>query len=279
MTQKLSYAEKAMPLYLTSSDSIPGQVFVGKFDFGRFSPLQISTESNLTISRTFVLQNLNKTPVTLEYFQLHPLIHATLLNRSLPCVLGPRDQIAVDVELDTIGLQAGKVQKSIEVFLQGQSQPAATLQMIGTYVSPVAFLPTIADFGTVFSGTPKTIMVQIMLDPQLMPIDHPPLVKDLPHLSSSDPDIRVTILGVVPLSGNSVTATPSREQGLETNIISASNAISYRLTLSSQAKPGMLRGQLLLMPIANTAASIILKNVSIPINGRVVTAAPSAVAP
>lgn len=160
-TWAFALADTAAPLSLTSSGSDPAYASTGEYDFDQFSPLQINTEAGLIIRHTFTLHNLNNVPIRLDHFQFHPQIRASLLNKSLPYVVNPGDEVAVEVELDTTQLEAGKVQKSVEVFLQGQSQPVATLQMIGTYVSPVAFLPTIADFGTVFAGTPKTIMVQM----------------------------------------------------------------------------------------------------------------------
>lgn len=256
------------PLKLTVSENQPRHISVGEYDFGQFSPLEISIATELTIRHVFTLRNLNKQPITLEHFQSYLQIRATLVNKILPCVINPGQKVSVEVELATPRLQAGNIQESIDVYLQGQTEPAATLKMVGIYVPAVSFSPSVADFGTVSAGMGKIIIVQVILDPQLMPPDSPPIIKDSPHLSSSNPDIHVTALGVIPSPAPPNASLMPTQQGTS-KLDQTGNTLTYRLTLSPQAKTGVIRGQLLLLPIAYTAASVMLQNVSIPITGKV----------
>lgn len=261
-------AAYSKPLMLKVTDSKSSSPSIGIYAFGQFSPLQITLATDLTIKHIFILHNNNKKPIILDRFQNAPQIRARLVNGLLPFVLNPEKSVAVEVDLDSSRLRAGKVEKSIQVYLQGQVASSARLVIVGTYIPAVSFSPTVADFGTVTAGTGKTIVVQVILDPQLMPPDNPPLIKDLPHLSSSNPDIHVTAFGVIPSpTPPNVTSMPTQHTTSELD--QTGNTLTYRLTLSPQAKTGVIRGQLLLLPIAYTAASVMLQNVSIPITGKV----------
>ena len=122
----------------------PASVGSDAYDFGK-----VSQDSTAQILHKFFLKNANAAPVVLERVQVScGCTTATLGGEAvLPDTLGPGKALEVDTSIDPLRLYAGPVEKSVAVYLAGQSVPAATLEITGTLAPAASFSPELLNFG------------------------------------------------------------------------------------------------------------------------------------
>ena len=226
------------------------------YQFGTISALKA-----VAIEHTFTLQNNNSVPITLDHLQ--PSCGCTTAAAGTQAedtshIIAPGKTVQIHVSIDPNHLSAGPITKTVWVYIKGQSDPAATLQMTGTMQGAVTFSPTFLDFGRVDRGSTPFRLLTMTLDPQLATATAPPL-------SLSSQDIKIT-----------------QEPDLTAKMDKAKRTVfTYRLTLTPTAHLGEMNGLVALAPPSGgSAPAHALQAVSVPIMGEVVgelSASPSAV--
>ena len=64
----------------------------------------------------------------------------------------PGKEAKLHVALSLIALPPGPLHKFVSVYISGQAQPAAMLEMSGTLLPSVSFSPVFLDFGRLHAG-------------------------------------------------------------------------------------------------------------------------------
>ena len=241
-------------LLLSDIDRSSSANSLENYQFGTIQALRVAP-----IEHTFILRNNNPTPVFLD--RLQPSCGCTTAVAGAAKTergILPGKTLQVHVSIDPGHLSAGPITKTVWVYIKGQSDAAATLQMIGTMRAAVTFSPTFLDFGRVDRGSTPFRLLTMTLDPQLA-------VVTAPLLSLSSQDIKI-----------------SQEPELTAKAAKAKRTVfTYRLTLTPTAHLGEMNGLIALAPPSDGSALIhALQAVSVPIMGEVVgelSASPSAV--
>lgn len=177
-------------------------------DFGSVSALDAAQ-----ITRTFTLKNDGAAPLTIS--RLQPSCFCTSASIDSD-TLAPGRQAPVRVTVNTTHLAPGQLEKMVQVFVQGDEQPVATLEMTGELRPALSFSPALLDFGSVSPGKAPFRTLTVTWDPRLMS------QRNLPALTSPDPRVRVTALPAGKMIG----------MGILTRV--------YQITLARDASPGPL---------------------------------------
>lgn len=232
-----------------------------RYDFGQVSTL------GRGIEHTFIVRNGNSVPVTLTEVRPSCGCTSTLLDRDTskkpPLLLGPGERVMIGVSVDIFHLAPGPLDKTVQLLVQGQAAPSATLEVVGTVLPPASYAPAVLDFGPVPAGKEVSRSLRVTLDSHLLP------QMGVPHLVCSDPDIVVT-----PMPGDGSTALPLPTSDLVVR--------TYRLTLPAHAHLGLFMARAYWAPASATAAvAKALESNAVPVAGDVqgeVAASPSIVA-
>ncbi len=154
----------------------------GERNFGTLNPLDTPK-----IQAVFHLKNETDKPMLLE--RLQPSCHCTHVEAIPPQIgaltIAPGQTLALHVSVDLAGHPAGNLEKSVSVYVPGQTQPAAVLVMEATLTPLVALSPPLLDFGTVPAGKAKPLTLTVTVDPRLAPSG------TLPALRSSNSALRL----------------------------------------------------------------------------------------
>ena len=138
----------------------------GERSFGTLNPLDTPK-----IQAVFHLKNETDKPILLE--RLQPSCHCTHAQAIPPqagaLTVAPGETLALYVSVDLAGHPAGSLEKSVSVYVPGQTQPAAVLIMKATLTPLVALSPPLLDFGTVPAGKAKPLTLTVTVDPRLAP--------------------------------------------------------------------------------------------------------------
>lgn len=174
-------------LTIRGGDSIrPSEIPEATFDFGQFSLL-----SAAPIAHTFVLRINGQKPLTLE--RLHSSCGCTRAfvegsaRRGMPLVMIPGRDVRIRVSVDPTKRRHGPARETVSLWVRGRTTPAVILQMIGTFLPPVSFSPTVLDFGIVRAHSARSLTVTVAMDARLQVLSRPP------RLVCSDPDVRITV--------------------------------------------------------------------------------------
>lgn len=168
------------------------------------------------IEHTFSLRNDSPTPVTLTH--LLPSCSCTTATVTVGAItaysredaenlqilpaIAPHQQFTVRVTINPAHLAPGQLIKSISLFVQGETQPAAILQMTGTLLPSLTFDPLFLDYGKAAAGHTSPQTLTATLDARLAPGGRWPV------LTSSNPDIQITPLpGATPMTAQSPSGT------------------------------------------------------------------------
>lgn len=199
----------------------------GRRSFSTLNPLDTPK-----IQAVFHLKNETDKPILLE--RLQPSCHCTMATvegvpagAALPTI-APGQTVAVRVTVDLAGHPAGNLEKSVSVYVPGQTPPAAVLIMQATLTSLVTITPPLLDFGTVPAGTTARQTLTVTADARLAPGGI------LPALRSSSPSLRLDPQPVA----------PPKTAALR------SFTRAYTVTLSPDAALGPLSGVVRFDPLA-----------------------------
>lgn len=242
----------------------------GRFDFGKADGLLRPTQIH-----TFVVRNDGKTPITLV--RLQPSCGCTSATAGTGTLFGrkllPGQKLEVTVTTDLTELQPGVIDKSVGVYVQFHSEPAATLKISVQLEAPVAYTPPALEFGKIAVGSRQTLPLQVAMDRKLIGPDGPPA------LVCTDPDVTLQ------LDPTEQKATaPAGDTGKPA-------LFHYTVTLSPPARLGAIRGNIkvVLPPTSPTSIPNLSRErlelefmeLTEPVSGEVIgkiVAAPSAVA-
>lgn len=216
---------------------------LARSDFGTVSPLD-----HPEIAHTFTLHN--DTPRPLTVTQAQPscsCTHATLTigtttalarqgAEKVPTLppLAPGQQITVCVSIDPAQLTPGPIAKSVALFVQGQTQPAAVLQMTATLLPVLTYDTAYLDFRKTSPAQAPPQRLTVSLDTRLAPSDRWPV------LTASDSDLQITALPVEK-KPHSPSPTPKYRQR------------TYLLRLSPHAAIGPIQGTVSFVPSPGAA--------------------------
>jgi len=221
-------------------------------DFGMVSPLD-----RPEIVQAFLLRNDSSQPLTLT--RLQPSCSCTSATvivgsaraysrqgaenvQTLPAI-APSQQFAVHVSINPAHLAPGPIYKSVAIFVRGNTQPAITLEMKGTLLPVVSFVPTFIDFGRLdprTSAAPPPQRLTVSLDARLAPKGQ------WPALVSSNPDVQLTLLPA---------EAPSSPQTARQEMLKGMVTRQYQLTLAPGGTLGPLQGRVSFATPAKTAPS------------------------
>lgn len=198
----------------------------GQHDFGSVNLLDQSE-----VAQAFTLKNPNQFPLTITRLQsacdcVSALAEAKTKTGAAPpdaTTLAPSDEISLRVALDLTKVAPGAVRKTVVVFAQGQTQPAALLEMTGTVVPAVRFSPPVLDFQRVPVGEASSLALAVTADARLANFGA------LPPLVSSNPAIQIRP------TANKVDAPLERKN-------SPTVTRNYVLTLAKDTPLGLLSG-------------------------------------
>lgn len=198
----------------------------------------------------------------------------------LPLTVTPGGQVKVFVSIDPQSIFPGHVLQSVDVMVQGQEKPAATLQISGLLQSGVSFSQDLLDFHKVTAGKVASILVSITLDRRI----HRFLPDDIIlEASSNNADISVT--RIVPFNKTDKKKLPHLNAirlAAPKNILqdfASDTKLVYRIDLQPTARIGIIMGSLSLIA-PKFPNLLLLVNAHIPFAGEVVgdiTASPSLV--
>lgn len=233
-----------------------------RYDFG-----QVTAPGAQPIAHTFLLRNDTPAPLHLDHLQPScgctsaivgtddaPVSSSAQTSPSPPAssvVVNPQQEIRVHISVDPSHLSPGNVEKYIWVFVQGQSSPAAVLEMKGTLATGLSFSPTVLDFGTIKAGTHPSLLLTVTQDTRLLP------TTTMTHLESTNPDVLVTPAPEAAITPVSL-ATPAPVVQTRT----------YQVSLAPRARLGALFSSLMLLVTDASGATTPL-NASVPVRGQV----------
>ncbi len=189
---------------------------------------------------------------------------------SLPIKVMPKEQVKIFVSLDPFSVFPGPVLQSVDVMIQGQTSPVATLEMAGGLQSGIKFSTSVLNFHQIKSGIGMSALLFLTLDRRL----HRSLPDNLIlRLISNNPDISVRLINpkLPTTSKTSLAPNDFRLQEPEDVLTDFPNetVIEYKITVSSSARIGPIKGSLSL--IAPQFPSIVLlNNATVPFAGEVV---------
>ena len=159
-----------------------------RYDFGTTTQLDDKYALH-GIEHTFVLTNSTSQPVTIRELKPSDICidkdyvtderHTQTLQNDintgevfpdtldLPIKVAPGAQVKVFVSIDPMDVFPGPVLQSVDVMIQGLTQPAATLQMSGILQSGISFSSPVLDFGQIPAGKGAILPLSITLDRRL----------------------------------------------------------------------------------------------------------------
>ena len=175
----------AAPLTLsTRSDS---------YNFG-----QINQGSTSPIKHGFILKNNNAAPITVDRIAVSCGCTTAVPGGgvSLPDVLAPGKEIEVDTSIDPLRLFPGAVEKSVSVYIAGQAQPAAVLEITGTLAPAASFSPDMLNVGDVAYGDGASLNLTATIDKAMVPS------LDVVKFETTDPDITADKVSAAPFGAN-----------------------------------------------------------------------------
>jgi hypothetical protein len=193
------------------------------FEMGKPSPMD-----QTVAEQDFALRNDSKTPVTVARIQTSCGCTTAILRTSngAPTTLKPGEQVSAHVAVNLVGLHAGPLHKVVQVFVQGQPMPAATLRVEGEIAPAVTFAPPMLSFGRVQAGAEHSVTLTATLDARLAGKDGA-----LPSLVTSDPAIRVRPVSAADAKAKTAAGSPARTQ-------------TYEVVLAADAPLGYVAGRL-----------------------------------
>ena len=202
-------------------------------DFGTLSPLDTPN-----VQALFRLKNETDKPILLD--RLQPSCHCTHVE-AIPVqtgalIVAPGQTLTLHVTVDLAGHPAGGLEKSVSIYVPGQTQPAALLLMRATLTPLVSLTPTLLDFGVPPAGKPEQRTITVTVDPRLASGG------SLPALRSSSPFVRLLAQPVI------VTATTAAQPA------STPLTRTYSVILSPDTPIGPINGVLSFAPPAGGSA-------------------------
>lgn len=169
---------------------------------------------------------------------------------ALPVVLAPGETASVHVSIDPAHLLPGTVSKDVWVYVQGQTAPAATLEIDGTIVPAAAFSPAALDFSRTPADKSPVLALTVTLDPHAFSA---PGRHHHPVLISSSPDILVS------------EASPSKREVADSAVTE-----TYQVRLTPKARLGVLNERLTLFASqADQSVGRSIPGASLPVLGEV----------
>jgi hypothetical protein len=206
------------------------------FDIGKASALDQSAAE-----QDFTLRNDSRSAVTVTRMQTSCGCTSAILRSpgGVTAALKPGQQVVAQVAVNLAGLHAGPLRKVVEVFVQGQAIPAATLRIEGEITPAVTFSPPIASFGRIPAGAEHHLTLTATLDARLAGKDGA-----LPSLVTSDPAIRVR-----PTSGTEAKSGLAGKAGTRTQ--------TYEITLAADAPLGYVAGRMEFTPAPGLSSAAV----------------------
>ena len=171
-------------------------------DFLRPTISAKSTNCTTTpINHNFTLKNTAASPVTVTRITVSCGCTTATVGggASLPDVLAPGKEIEVDTSIDPLRLFPGAVEKSVSVYIAGQAQPAAVLEITGTLAPAASFSPDMLNFGDVAYGDGASLNLTATIDRAMVPS------LDVVKFETTDPDITADKVSAAPFGANEET--------------------------------------------------------------------------
>lgn len=189
-----------------------------------------------TLRRIFTLQNGGMTPVLVERLQTSCGCATVLAGqggkaRKMPLTLAPGESAAVEVEMALNNISPGAFEKYVWAYLPNETEPAATLRLVGVLHTEASLAPLRLDFGRKSAGTSAALPLTLTLDARLLE----KFGGKPPRLVSSNPDVTV----------RADTAEPQTLTGDGQTVV----RLPYVVTLSEKARLGMAAGTISLVPL------------------------------
>ena len=166
------------------------------FDFG-----SVNQGVSTPIKHRFILKNKSGNAVVVS--QLTPSCGCTTAvtagGPTLPATVAAGGEFAVDVAVDPLRVYPGTVQKSVAVYVAGQTAPATTLIMTGTLVPAATFSPDILNFGDLVYGDNASLELTATIDKRMV------ASIAAVHFQSSSPDISAEVVSSTPFGASEQT--------------------------------------------------------------------------
>ena len=205
-----------------------------EFDFGTIS--QARTEP---LVHDFTLKNTGDTAITIDRVQPQCGCTTAVVQQEGAGggnTVQPGATVKIHVSIDPGHLIPGPAVKNTIIFVQGQSQPAATLVMKGKMLSLATFQPTSINFGDIPAGSKRAQIITVIYDKSLTTggaLPSPKLGNDVPGLR------------LVPAKGpDDLAGMPSTTQAFPSGPVDpvpmAQDTVKkyYRLELTPEARIG-----------------------------------------
>jgi len=151
---------------LVSSKATPTDPSIARFDFGT-----AYVSSNSIIHHTFYLRNDFHRSLSISHLAPSCGCTSALIAGSLPVILAPGRQVAVDVSVDLARVEMGQIGKYVGVYLVNQAQPIAFLAITGNVENTISVIPETLNFGNVSIQGRRSILFSVHLDPKHTPRD------------------------------------------------------------------------------------------------------------
>jgi hypothetical protein len=234
-------AANTIPIPASASPSLNLFPQPAQYNFG-----QINQGAATPIKHNFILKNNNAAPVTVVRIAVSCGCTTAVAGGgvTLPDVLAPGKEIEVDTSIDPLRLFAGPVEKSVSVYIRGQSPPAAVLEITGISVPAASFSPDLLNFGDVAYGDGASVSLTATIDRGMVPS------LDVIKFETTDSDITAEKVSTAPFGANEET-------------------VVYKVKLSQTPFIGLINGTVSLM-IPNGVTGLSVIGSSVPIQGNVV---------
>ena len=149
---------------------------VALFDLGVVDP---NTRHDVVCS--FAIQNTNRAAVRVTAVDASCGCTSVVswlagVPAAFPCLLGPGKQLRVDASIHLRALPAGEIDKSVTVYVGGQSAQAASVELRGQVGESLYFIPSVLDFGAVRHGTTLRRLFTLRYESNLWPSGTIPMV-------------------------------------------------------------------------------------------------------
>lgn len=153
-----TFAVRAAPGAMATTDQGLG---IAEFQFGI-----IKSNAAIPIDHVFVLTNPCERTLKITAFRSScACTSATALpTQHLPLSVAPHHSISIEVHVDTGRMAPGNYVESVQVLVEGQNVPAATLEMTGAVAGPITLSPSELDFGDVVRGSSPEKCITVFFD-------------------------------------------------------------------------------------------------------------------
>ena len=189
----------------------------------------------------------------------------------LPLRVPPEGSVKIFVSIDPIDVFTGPVLQFVDVMVQGQTAPAATLQMLGVLQSGISFSKSILDFHRVAAGKSASQLISITLDRRL----HRYTGENLRlKVVSNNPDIHISKFSHVTTNGPETIIKSDEMEiaGPKENAVldfPGDSTYVFKVTLSPHAPLGIVKGSLSISA-PRFPSLLIVMNARVPFDGEVI---------